>query len=142
MHRWQAYDLSHHRPVDTAGLAHCELFWRHSPAACALHAHTMPLARIREQSDCRLASSAHSTPKERAVPTQTRMGSDRADLPPTRAAALRKWLQVANTRLLLLEHHRQQLLALATTLAEALGQRSSRPMQKRGKLAARLARAG
>ena len=76
------------------------------------------------------------------MPTQTRMGTDRPDLPPTRAAALRKWLQVANSRLLLLEHHRQQLLALATTLAEGLGQRSSRPAQKRGKLAARLARAG
>jgi hypothetical protein len=72
-----------------------------------------------------LALSAHSTPKERAVPTQTREGSDRVDLPPTRAAALRKWLQVANSRLLLLEHHRQQLLALATTLADSLGQRSS-----------------
>jgi len=88
-----------------------------------------------------VALSAHST-KERAVPIQTRKGTDRADLPPTRAAALRKWLQIANSRLLLLEHHRQQLLAVATMLAESLGQRSSRPTQKRGKLAARLARAG
>jgi hypothetical protein len=86
--------------------------------------------------------SAHSTPKERAVPIQTREGSERTDLPPTRAAALRKWLRVANSRLLRLEHHRQQLLALAMTLADSLGQRSSRPAQKRGKLAARLARAG
>ncbi len=76
------------------------------------------------------------------MPKQTREGSGRTDLPPTRAAALRKWLRVANSRLLLLEHHRRQLLVLATTLAEALGQRSSRPAQKRGKLAARLARAG
>jgi hypothetical protein len=103
----------------------------------------MPLARIREQLDCRhQALSARSTSKERAVPKRTREGSERTDLPPTRAAALRKWLRVANSRLLLLEHHRQQLLALATTLAEAPGQRSSRPAQKRGKLAARLARAG
>jgi hypothetical protein len=86
--------------------------------------------------------SAHSTSKERAVPISTRKGSERTDLPPTRAAALRKWLQVANSRLLLLEHHRQQLLALAMTLADSLGQRSTRPAQKRGKLAARLARAG
>ena len=76
------------------------------------------------------------------MPNETRENSERTDLPPTRAAALRKWLQVANSRLLLLEHHRQQLLALATTLADSLGQRSSRPAQKRGKLAARLARAG
>jgi hypothetical protein len=76
------------------------------------------------------------------VPTQTPEVSDRADLPPTRAAALRKWLQVANSRLLLLEHHRQQLLGLAATLAESLGQRSSPPRGKRGMLAARLARAG
>jgi hypothetical protein len=86
--------------------------------------------------------SAHSISKERAVPIQSREGSERTDLPPTRAAALRKWLRVANSRLLLLEHHRQQLLALATTLAGSLGQHSSRPAQKRGKLAARLARAG
>ena len=76
------------------------------------------------------------------MPISTRKGSERTDLPPTRAAALRKWLQAANSRLLLLEHHRQQLLALAMTLADSLGQRSTRPAQKRGKLAARLARAG
>ena len=76
------------------------------------------------------------------MPRPTRKGSGRTDLPPTRAAALRKWLQAANSRLLLLEHHRQQLLALATALADALGQRSTHPVQKRGKLAARLARAG
>jgi len=68
--------------------------------------------------------------------------SDCADLSPTRTAALRKWLQVANARLLLLERHRQQLLAMAATLADALGRRGSRPPQKRGKLAAKLARAG
>src|SRR5215475_12536823 len=97
----------------------------------------MPLARFREQLDCRhRALSAHSTSKERAVPKQTREGSERTDLPPTRAAALRKWLRVANSRLLLLEHHRQQLLALATTLADALGQRSSRPAFLRGAAAA------
>jgi len=76
------------------------------------------------------------------VPIRTRESSERTDLPPTRAAALRKWLQVANSRLLLLEHYRLELLALATTLADSLGQRSSRRTQKRGKLAARLARAG
>ena len=76
------------------------------------------------------------------MPIRTRESSERTDLPPTRAAALRKWLQVANSRLLLLEHYRLELLALATTLADSLGQRSSRPAQKRGKLAARLARAG
>lgn len=76
------------------------------------------------------------------MPIQKHEGSERTDLAPTRAAALRKWLRVANSRLLLLEHHRQQLLVLATTLADSLGQRSSRPAQKRGKLAARLARAG
>jgi hypothetical protein len=76
------------------------------------------------------------------VPIRTREGSERTDLPPNRAAALRKWLQVANSRLLLLEHYRQELLALATSLADSLGQRSGRPAQKRGKLAARLARAG
>ena len=80
------------------------------------------------------------------MPRPTRKGSGRTDLPPTRAAALRKWLQAANSRILLLEHHRQRhrqrekLLAMA--LADALGQRSTHPVQKRGKLAARLARAG
>jgi len=76
------------------------------------------------------------------VPKPAPEVSDRADLSPTRAAALRKWLQVANSRLLLLERHRQQLLAMAATLADSLGQRSSRPTQKRGKLAAKLPRAG
>jgi hypothetical protein len=76
------------------------------------------------------------------VPKQAPEVSDRTDLSPTRAAALRKWLQVANSRLLLLERHRQQLLALAATLADSLGQRNSRPTQKRGKLAAKLTRTG
>src|SRR5215467_1388548 len=62
-------------------------------------------------------------PKGRPVPKQAPEASDRVDLPPTRAAALRKWLGVANSRLLSLERHRRQLLVMAATLADSLAQR-------------------
>jgi hypothetical protein len=98
---------------------------------------------MREQSDCRsLGCDCAFKVRKRAVLKRTPEVCDRADLPATRAAALRKWLRAANSRLLLLEHDRKQLLAIAAMLADALGQRSRRPRQKRGKLAARLARAG
>jgi len=62
-------------------------------------------------------------PEGTPVPKQAPEASDRVDLPPTRAAALRKWLEVANSRLLSLERHRRQLLVMAATLADSLAQR-------------------
>ena len=76
------------------------------------------------------------------MPKQATVSCERVELPPKRIAALRKWLHVANSRLLSIQHQRQQLLATATTLANGLEQRSKRSVQKRPKLLARLAKAG
>jgi hypothetical protein len=76
------------------------------------------------------------------MPKQATVSPERAELPPKRVAALRKWLHVANSRLLSLQRERQQLLATARSLANGLGQRSRRSEAKRPKLAARLAKVG
>jgi hypothetical protein len=71
------------------------------------------------------------------------MHVDTTQLAPKRTAALKRWLHVANGRLLSLQRQRQQLMANATALLQRLEQpvRSSKKSPKPG-LASRLAKAG
>jgi len=75
----------------------------------------------------------------RTMPKQATVSPEGAELAPTRVAALRKWLSVANSRLLALQRQRQQVLATAWTLATGVEHRSKRSAAKRPGLAARLA---
>lgn len=79
------------------------------------------------------------SPKTWPTTTSEHIMSD--DLSPNRAAALRKWLNVANARLLTLQRQRQQLIANATALARQLEQlQTSRA--KWGRLLAPTAKTG
>ena len=64
------------------------------------------------------------------------------ELSAARVAALRKWLRVANARLLSLQRDREQLIAAASSLAHALGQPGKVKRQKRPKLAVALTKSG
>lgn len=71
------------------------------------------------------------------------MNADTTHLSANRTAALKRWLHVANGRLLSLQRQRQQLIANATALLQRIEQpaQSSNRRSKPG-LAARLAKAG
>jgi hypothetical protein len=88
------------------------------------------------------ALRAYPIERERIMPRQATGSPVPEELPPRRAAALRKWLRVANSRLLALQRQQQQLVATATTLASGLERGSRRSDTKRPRLAARLAKAG
>jgi hypothetical protein len=67
---------------------------------------------------------------------------DPAQLPPKRVAALRKWLHVANARLLSVQREREQLIAAAAAILKAVGPAAKASRSKRPKLASKLAKAG
>ena len=62
------------------------------------------------------------------------------DLPPSRIAALRKWLHAANARLLSIERARRELMATASVLLDRVGsvQPSKGARPKRPKLVSRM----
>jgi hypothetical protein len=69
------------------------------------------------------------------------MANDK-DLSPHRTAALRKWLHIANARLLMIERQRRQIMANATALLQRLEGRPTDKRPKRPRLVSRMAKSG
>jgi hypothetical protein len=68
------------------------------------------------------------------------MHVDPTQLAPNRTAALRRWLQAANARLLSLQRQQQELVATAKSLLEHVEPARTKKVRPKPGLASRLAR--
>jgi anti-sigma factor RsiW len=80
------------------------------------------------------------------MPEETTVATDALQLSPRRIAALARWLEAANRRLISLERGRRELIAMARSISDELEPRRSgakrQKQPKRPKLAAKLAETG